>query len=143
MAKLTKEEKKELKGKYVRYGWQILEAKFCYYEGPKHNIKPMLTDHDYDLLEKKYVKVARKLKMPTTASDNVGYPSYEMNVGARGMVAQHMIATKGRKGSKVKEIIKEINIALKTVKKILNEELSEKKAEKIYHKIRKELNPNK
>jgi len=139
--KLTKEEKKKLELKFVKYGWQILEAKFCYYQGGKHKITSFLKDAEYDELEAKYIKLAKKLKKKPRATDQVGFPA-DAKEGAFGMITQHMIATKGRR-SRVKEIKKEVSAALKTIKKVLQKELSEKKAKDIYKKVKAELNPNK
>ena len=139
MAKLTKEEKKELKIKCARYSWKILEAKFCYYQGSKYKIKPILTDPKYDKLEKKYIRACKKLKIKPTASDLVGFPDKPKH-GAKRMIAQHMIATLGKK-SRVKEMKKEVSVCLKVLKKILGKELLEKKASLIYKKMKKEFDP--
>lgn len=138
---MTKEEKKKLASKCAKYGWQILEAKFLYYQGGKHNIKSFLSDDDYDLLEKKYQKICKKLKWKPSATDLVGFPDNPKS-GCHKMIAQHMIATKGRK-TRHKEIIKEINVSLKVFKKILKKALNEKKFKEIYKKVKAELDPNK
>ncbi len=149
MAKLTKEKKKELTEKFNKMGWQILEAKFCYYQGPTYDIEPLYTDAEYDVMETKYRKLGKKLKLEPKAADLVGFPPYA-TTGAKGMISQHMIASKGRgsriKGSQkkvIEEIKKEVSATLKTLKKVLKKELSEKKAKIIYKKVKDKLDPNK
>jgi len=140
MAKLTKEETTKLSDRCCQYAWRILEAKFCYYQGSKHNIKPMLSDPDYDELESKYKKACKKLKIKPRAFDLVGFPD-EPTKPSHRMVAQHMIATRGKK-TQYKEIKKEIKVTLKVLKKVLKKEVSEKKAKIIYKKVKALLDPN-
>lgn len=55
--------------RFVKLGWKILEAKFNYYVMDA----PTLQDHDYDQMEREYDALAKKLGVPPTASDMVGF----------------------------------------------------------------------
>jgi len=77
---------------FAKLSWRILECKFLYYEGPKHNL-PCPPDSEYDMLEDKYLKLAKILKRKPVAQEMVGFnhdkPSCKM-------VAMYMIQTKGK-----------------------------------------------
>jgi NAD-dependent DNA ligase len=55
--------------RFVQLSWQILEHK-CYYYVLS---KPIISDYEYDLLEKEYEALADKLKLPRSASDMVDF----------------------------------------------------------------------
>lgn len=54
---------------FIRLGWIILEHKCRYYVFDK----PIVTDYEYDLIEKKYDSLADKLGLEKSASDMVGF----------------------------------------------------------------------
>lgn len=55
--------------RFIRLGWQLIGAKFSYYIMDA----PTLADHEYDSLEREYDALAKKLGVPPTASDMVGF----------------------------------------------------------------------
>lgn len=55
--------------RYVLLGWQILEHKCRYYVF--HS--PIITDYEYDMLEREYDGLAAELGLPASASDMVDF----------------------------------------------------------------------
>lgn len=66
---MTKEEAIE---KHIQHSWAVLEHKWRYYVGTKYGVKPV-SDEKYDKIEENYKKLCKVLKLPTTASDMVGF----------------------------------------------------------------------
>lgn len=57
------------KAKYIKLGWEILEAKYRYYILGS----PTLQDYEYDIMEKEYEKLADELGLPKSASEMVDF----------------------------------------------------------------------
>lgn len=57
------------KKEYIKLGWTLLEHKYRYYV--KNN--PVISDYEYDMLEKKYDALAEELGLPKSASDMVDF----------------------------------------------------------------------
>lgn len=55
--------------KFTELSWIILEAKYEYYWLDN----PSLEDYEFDLIEREYIKLAKELNLPPTASDMVGF----------------------------------------------------------------------
>ncbi len=53
----------------VKLSWDILKYKYHYYE----KSKPLITDYQYDMIEKKYEALCEELGQPPTACDMVGF----------------------------------------------------------------------
>ena len=54
---------------FIKLGWKLLEAKCAYYIFDR----PIMEDKDYDAMERRYDALAKKLGVPTTAVDMVGF----------------------------------------------------------------------
>lgn len=61
--------KSDKEKRFIKLGWQLMEAKFQYYKLDS----PTLTDHEYDMLEREYDSLAKELGLPPTAADMVGF----------------------------------------------------------------------
>lgn len=55
--------------RFIKLGWLILEAKYRYYIRDA----PLLEDHEYDTMEREYDELAKKLGLPPSATDMVGF----------------------------------------------------------------------
>lgn len=69
LIKEVKRPKSEDERLFIQIGWKILQAKFQYYIMDD----PLLTDQEYDMLEREYDRLAKALGVPPTASDMVGF----------------------------------------------------------------------
>lgn len=76
--------------------WILLSCKFLYYCGAKYNIPSSNTISDvaYDKLEDEYKGLAKKLGIQPSVTDMVGFQ--ESATGAKAMIKEHLIATKGK-----------------------------------------------
>lgn len=83
---------------FNKLAWRILECKFLYYEGANYNLKAP-PDIEYDMLEDKYNKLAKVLKLEPTASNMVGFDSSR---GSCKVVMENMIKAKGKTSMKFK-----------------------------------------
>lgn len=54
---------------FKNLGWLLLEHKFRYYILQK----PIISDYEFDKIETSYRSLAKKLGLPPTASDMVGF----------------------------------------------------------------------
>lgn len=135
----VRNKKKKIKCTYL--GWEILHHKFLYYEGAKHKLKP-ISDEQYDKIEDEYKGLCEELGFEPTASNMVGF---DYSKGSCKMIAQHMIATKGKIPRTVnvvrkeaKEVIKKVNVFFEILKEVLEEvDLDERTQKKIRVKIKK------
>lgn len=142
-----KEKKKLINKKLrcIRLGWEILHHKFLYYEGAKHKLKP-ISDERYDKIENEYKDLCKGLGVEPTASNMVGFDYKKCSCK---MIAQHLIATKGKIPGKIievrkeaKKIIKKVNIFFETLEEVLEEVgLDEKTQKKIRVKMKKRFKP--
>ena len=57
------------KERLVKLSWDILKYKFHYYE----NAKPLITDYQYDMLEKEYEALCKEFEIEPTATNMVGF----------------------------------------------------------------------
>jgi NAD-dependent DNA ligase len=55
--------------RFIQLSWQILEHKYRYYI----LVNPVISDYEYDMLEKEYDALADKLGLPKSASDMVDF----------------------------------------------------------------------
>lgn len=55
--------------RFIKLGWQIIEAKYRYYGKDD----AVLKDHEYDALEREYDALAKELGEEPTAANMVGY----------------------------------------------------------------------
>lgn len=146
MVKKKKKVDKNKKLKFIRLGWEILHHKFLYYEGTKYGLKP-ISDSEYDEIEDKYRALGEELNMEPRAADLVGF-DYELGVGAKGMIAQHMIATKGKIPvtklvirEEAKKVIKKVNVFFKTLQEVMEEVgIDETEQKKIRIRMKKKFN---
>lgn len=59
----------EKKQKMVKLSWDILKYKYHYYV----NDKPIISDYDYDMIEKEYEALCKEFDVPPSATDMVGF----------------------------------------------------------------------
>lgn len=55
--------------RFIELGWKILECKYAYYILSR----PLMEDRDYDIMEKEYEELGKKLGEEPTASDMVDF----------------------------------------------------------------------
>lgn len=55
--------------RFQELGWQVLEHKCRYYVF----MRPIISDFEYDMIEKEYDALAKELGVPPTASDMVDF----------------------------------------------------------------------
>ncbi len=55
--------------RFIDLGWKLLEHKYRYYILSK----PIISDYDYDMLEKEYEQLAIQLNEPPTVTDMVDF----------------------------------------------------------------------
>lgn len=98
--KLDQSKIKRYEKLFIKLSWRILECKFLYYEGPKHNLShKCISDQEYDKLEDRYLKLAKVLKKEPTAQQMVGFDTSKPSCK---LVASSMIANKGETKIEIK-----------------------------------------
>jgi len=55
--------------RFIELNWLLIEHKYRYYV----MINPIITDYEFDMMEKEYRELAEELDVPPTASDMVGF----------------------------------------------------------------------
>lgn len=83
--------KKEATALQIKLGWWLLEQKFLYYEGPKHNCSRPVSDDLYDKREDYYNKLSDKLGLEKSASKIVGFP---LDTPISQLIASYIISNK-------------------------------------------------
>lgn len=153
MAKKKKNSKNDLER--IRLSWQIIAAKFLYYEGQKYGIPASACPSDsiYDEWEERYKELCEEVGKEPTACNMVGFD--ESRPSCR-MVKEHLIATNGKdpiihagkiikikgKDNPVQEVRKKVNVYYEVLCEVLEEvKLDEKKAKKIKIKMKKRFKP--
>lgn len=65
----VKRPKSDDERRFIKLGWKLMEAKYRYYSLDA----PTLQDHEYDALEREYDTLSKRLGLPPTAVDMVGF----------------------------------------------------------------------
>ena len=143
---------KKLKLELARLAWQILGAKFLYYEGQKHKIpsSAIPNDSDYDKWEDRYKELCEELGEEPTACNMVSFDSSRPSCK---MVMEQLIATNGKcpitskkvgnpkgKENPIQEVRKKVNVYFQELCEVLEEVgIDEKQAKKIRIRMKKRM----
>jgi len=82
MAEVKRPKSNEEK-RFIKLGWELLEAKYRYYKLDA----PLLEDYAYDRLEREYDDLSKKLGLEPTAANMVGF---DINRPSASLVADRV-----------------------------------------------------